>query len=139
MDSSHYHKILVQAGAGAVGFYLFNNMFNGGANNVILFGREVSTLIAGAGMGAASAVASEAIHKLVLPHIPVSDKLKNSSSAVVNPASSAATWYLTAKLGNNELAQTEYMQLLGMGAVVEIAGNYAQKVFLSEDADALKF
>jgi hypothetical protein len=130
---------MVQAAAGGVGFYAFNNMFNNGATKVVLFQNDVPTWLAGAGMGAVSALASEAIHKFILPHVPVSDKLKNTSSAVINPASSALTWYLTARLANPGLASQEMTQLLAMGAAVEFAGNYAQKVFLGEDADALKF
>ena len=139
MNATSYHKYLVQSAAGGVGFYAFNNMFNGGVSNVNLFGRTVPTWVAGAGMGLVSSVASEVIHHAVLPHIHFSKKMENSASAVLNPATSAATWWLTARLANPALASTEMTQLLAMGAIVEFAGNYAQKVFLGEDPDALRF
>ena len=139
MDTVSYHKYLVQSAAGGVGFYAFNNMFNGGATQLRLFEKMVPTWVAGAGMGLASALVSEGVHHWVLPHIHVSKKMENTASAIVNPGTSAITWLLVARLGNVDFAKGEMTQLLAFGAITEFVGNYAQKVFLSEDADAFKF
>ena len=135
MDSKSYHKYLVQSAAGGVGFYAFNSMYND-TTRVFMFGKSYPTWLVGAGLGLVSSVASELIHHSVLPHIHVSKKMENSASAVVNPASSAAAWWLGARLGNVNLANTETTQLLAMGAVTEFVGNYVQKIALGEDGDA---
>ena len=138
MNTADYHKILVQSAASGAAFYGFNKMVNN-TSGVVLFGKSVPTWAAGAIMGASGSLLSDVIHKAVLPHIHISQRLENSTSAVVNPASSAAAWYGVARLGNPNFARGEMTQLLAFGAITEVAANYAQKVFLSEDPDALKF
>lgn len=130
-----YHKYLVQTAVGAGSFALYNNMMYG-ATGVILFDKNIPTWVAGAGMGLVSSIASEIIHHAVLPHIHVSKKLENSASVVTNVGSSSAAWYLTARLGNAKYANGQATTLLAVGALSEIAGAYAQKIFLGEDAEA---
>jgi len=136
MDSKSYHKYLVQSAAGGIGFYAYNNVVNNGATGVILFGKDIPTWVAGAGMGLVSAVASELIHHAVLPHIHVSKRLENSASVVTNVGSSSVAWWLTARVANPALARSQMSQLLAMGAITEVAGSYFQKLAFGEDPEA---
>ncbi len=138
MNTADYHKILVQSAASGVAFYSFNKMVNN-TSGVRLWGKNIPNWAAGGIMGASGALLSDVIHKAILPHIHIGHRLENSTSAIVNPASSAAAWYGVARLGNPAFARGEMIQLLAFGAITELAANYAQKVFLSEDPDALKF
>lgn len=119
-------KPAIHAGVSAVAL----DLITGEAKNFVYNDKQYPLWQVGAVMGGVTSFSTEAISKVILPHIPGNQKFQHIESVVLHLVASGATFAIVPKLLNGNLNFEESKKFAVVGMLAEAVSTFMYEQYI---------